>query len=67
MLWSDRIADRLSDDVIAQNEDLKLMSGEQIEFLLTVIIFAERALDFKMITGAGQLQTVIAPLRNVWD
>src|SRR5205823_5328898 len=65
MAWFDRVAHRLADAVGAEYRGLKIMSGEQVELLLAVVVVADCPLDFEMIGPAAELDALVAPFGDL--
>ena len=61
MAGVDGIADSGANTMIAQHRCLQFVAGEQIKFLLAVIVFAQGALDLEVVAPATQVNPLVAP------
>jgi hypothetical protein len=56
------VADRLPDEVVGDGEDLQVVLGQQLEATGDVRLVGQRLVDLEVVTPAGDLQSVVAPL-----
>ena len=60
------VADKLPDQVIADGEHLQVVLFQDIALLLAVALVGGGEGDIEMITPAGQLQAIVAPIRGLF-